>query len=51
MADRLGNPAAARYVGIKASTWRAYVQRGQAPPPDGFKETTTRLSEQTAPAQ
>ncbi|MFT4548033.1 MAG: hypothetical protein ACI8XO_005092 [Verrucomicrobiales bacterium] len=28
-----------------------HVYIEQAPPPDGFKETTTRLSEQTAPAQ
>jgi hypothetical protein len=38
MAARLGNPAAARYVGVKPSTWRAYVKRGQAPPPDGRDE-------------
>lgn len=47
-----GNEAAAAHVGIAASTWRAYVTRGQAPAPDlpplisgghaipGWKQTT-----------
>jgi hypothetical protein len=35
---RLGNVAAAAYVGVAASTWRAYVARGQAPGPDGKDE-------------
>ncbi len=31
----VGNDAAAAFVGVKAaSTWRAYVRRGQAPAPD-----------------
>jgi predicted DNA-binding transcriptional regulator AlpA len=31
----VGNAAAAEYVGVSPSTWRAYVARGQAPRPDG----------------
>jgi predicted DNA-binding transcriptional regulator AlpA len=38
VSDRLGNPAAAAYVGVSPSTWRAYVARGQAPKPDGRDE-------------
>jgi hypothetical protein len=30
----VGNEAAAEYLGMAASTWRAYVARGQAPGPD-----------------
>lgn len=30
----LTGPQAADRLGIEPSTWRAYVSRGQAPPPD-----------------
>jgi hypothetical protein len=32
-----GNAAAAAHVGLSASTWRAYVARGQAPRADRTK--------------
>ena len=32
--ELIGNEAAAAYVGVSANTWRPYVARGQAPPPD-----------------
>lgn len=38
MSERLGSKAAAAYVEVAASTWRAYVARGQAPAPDGKDE-------------
>lgn len=34
----MGSTAAAAYVQISPSTWRAYVSRGQAPQPDGVDE-------------
>jgi hypothetical protein len=42
MNDRLASPAAAKYVGVSPSTWRAYVSRGQAPGPDGKDEAFDR---------
>lgn len=38
MTDRLGNNAAAAYLGIKPSTWRDYVADGRAPTHDGIDE-------------
>ncbi len=38
MTERYGANAAAAYVNVAPSTWRAYVSRGQAPPPDGIDE-------------
>lgn len=40
--DRYGSHKAANYVGEKPSTWRAYVARRQAPPPDGTDEAFGR---------
>jgi hypothetical protein len=34
-AKRVGNSGAALIAGISPGTWRAYVARGDAPPPDG----------------
>lgn len=37
----IGNDAAAAYVGLKPATWRPYVKRGQAPPPDRREISTS----------
>lgn len=42
MAERLGGPAVAAYLRIKPSTWRAFVARNQAPPPDGIDDAFGR---------
>lgn len=34
MKELIGNEAAAEYVGVSVNTWRPYVARGHAPPPD-----------------
>jgi hypothetical protein len=34
MKELIGNEAAAAYVGVSVNTWRPYVSRNQAPPPD-----------------
>jgi hypothetical protein len=33
--NRVGNAGAAQIAGITPATWRSYVSRGEAPPPDG----------------
>lgn len=38
MTDRLGNNAAAAYLGVTPSAWRSYVAKGRAPQPDGIDE-------------
>jgi hypothetical protein len=35
---RLSGPKAAAVAGIRPATWRSYVARGAAPPPDGREE-------------
>jgi predicted DNA-binding transcriptional regulator AlpA len=39
--DRLTTAAVAALLGIAPATWRAYVSRGQAPPPDGHIDKRT----------
>lgn len=39
-AKKLGNVQAAAWLGVTASTWRAYVARGRAPEPDGREEVS-----------
>lgn len=41
--ERLSVAAAAALAGVRIGTWRAYVWRNQAPPPDGKDEVFGRL--------
>lgn len=39
--DMLSAHEVAELLGIKAKSWRGLVQRGYAPPPDGFGKAPT----------
>lgn len=41
MTDGLSTAEVAELIGVKPSTFRAYVMRGQAPPADGYHDKRT----------